>query len=368
MGSAKQSGGVLHPLSNEGTMTEKIDALFAPWDKPDSPGCRENKMLKLFILAAAAAMLAAIHNQPAEAAGEPPSLDLWPGQPPGETGSIGLEQDMTKPSDGFVGGRRVIRLGSVSRPTITLYRPNKAIDSGAAVLIAPGGGYQILAWDLEGTEIAEWLTSVGVTGIVLKYRVPRRPGDPADKPPVGPLQDAQRAMSLVRSRAQEWGIDPHRIGMLGFSAGGNLTVRTATLTDRAYAAVDATDRVSSRPDFMILVYPAYLAFGEGLANWLHVTKTPPQRSLSTPETTPPPLRRAVSGRISRSRRPAYPRNCTSTRPGATATGCARRTIWSPPGPRAASTGSAARGSSGTRGLPPLHRKGCVSLPVAAGGQ
>lgn len=232
--------------------------------------------LNLLILAAAAAMLAAIQHEPAEAAGESLTLDLWPGQPPGETDSIGPEQDVTKPSDNLVGGRRVIRLGNVSRPTITLYRPKKEIGTGAAVLIAPGGGYQILAWDLEGTEIAEWLASVGVTGILLRYRVPRRPGEPADEPPVRPLQDAQRAMSLVRSRAREWGIDPHRIGMLGFSAGGNLTARTATLTDRAYASVDAVDRVSSRPDFMILVYPADLAFGEGLAFWLRVTQeTPP---------------------------------------------------------------------------------------------
>jgi acetyl esterase/lipase len=189
--------------------------------------------MKVLILAVAAAMLAAIHNQSAEAADEPRTLDLWPGQPPGETGSIGPEQDATGPTDRLVGGRRVIRLGNVSRPTITLYRPKKEIDPpaarapGAAVLIAPGGGYQILAWDLEGTEIAEWLAWVGVTGIVLKYRVPRRPKDPADEPPVGPLQDAQRAMSLVRSRAREWGIDPRRIGMLGFSAGGNLTARAA---------------------------------------------------------------------------------------------------------------------------------------------
>src|SRR4051794_4735879 len=175
-----------------------------------------------------------------------PTFDVWPGQPPGETGSIGSEHDLTKPDDRSVGDRSVIRLGNVSRPTITLYRPTRESDTGAAVLIAPGGGYNILAWDLEGTEIAEWLVSVGVTGIVLKYRVPRRPRDPADEPPVGPLQDAQRAMSLVRSRAQEWRIDPHRIGMLGFSAGGNLTVRTAALTERAYAAMDDVDRVSSR--------------------------------------------------------------------------------------------------------------------------
>jgi hypothetical protein len=128
--------------------------------------------LNLLILAAAAAILAAIQHEPAEAAAEPLPLDLWPGQPPGETGSIGSEQDVTRPSDHLVAGRRVIRLGSVSRPTITLYRPSHEIDTGAAVLIAPGGGYQILAWDLEGTEIAEWLASAGVTGILSREQRP----------------------------------------------------------------------------------------------------------------------------------------------------------------------------------------------------
>jgi acetyl esterase/lipase len=243
-------------------------------------------ILPAFLSTTAAAMPAAAHTVAAVAAEQPLTLDVWPGQPPGETGAIGPEQDLTKPDDRSVGGRRVIRLGNVSRPTITLYRPKKEIDTGAAVLIAPGGGYNILAWDLEGTEISEWLASSGVTGIVLKYRVPRRPKDPTDEPPIGPLQDAQRAMSLARSHAQEWGIDPHRIGMLGFSAGGNLTARTAVIAERAYAAVDDVDRVSSRPDFMILVYPAYLAFGEGLAYWLHVTReTPPAFFVHTGDDT-----------------------------------------------------------------------------------
>jgi acetyl esterase/lipase len=140
-----------------------------------------------------------------------------------------------------------------------VYRPARDRDTGAAVLIAPGGGYAILAWDLEGVEVARWLNSIGVTGIILKYRVPRRPGTGKDAAPPQALMDAQRALSLVRSRAKDWGIDPKRIGMLGFSAGGHLTAWTATNFDRrAYTPLDAVDRVSCRPDFAVLVYPGYL--------------------------------------------------------------------------------------------------------------
>jgi acetyl esterase/lipase len=148
---------------------------------------------------------------------------------------------------------------NVSKPTLTVYRPERAKDTGAAVVICPGGGYHILAWDLEGVEVATWLNKLGVTGIVLKYRVPRPPGSPKAKPPVGPLQDAQRALSLVRSKAKEWNLDPKRIGILGFSAGGHLTAAAATNFDkRAYSPVDKIDKVSCRPDFAVLVYPAYL--------------------------------------------------------------------------------------------------------------
>jgi acetyl esterase/lipase len=127
------------------------------------------------------------------------------------------------------------------------------------MVICPGGGYWNLAWDLEGTEVAEWLNSVGMTGIVLKYRVPRRPGQIAAVPPPGPLLDAQRALSLVRSKALEWDIDPHKIGIVGFSAGGHLVIASAVNFDkRAYEAVDAVDKVSCRPDFGVAVYPGYL--------------------------------------------------------------------------------------------------------------
>jgi acetyl esterase/lipase len=190
------------------------------------------------------------------AADKPLVLDVWPGKAPGETADIGAEKFMEdKPGQ----KSNVKRLTNVSKPTITIFRPEKDKDTGAAVVIAPGGGYHILAWDLEGEEVATWLNSIGVTGIVLKYRVPRRADQPKDKPPVGPLQDAQRAMSLVRSKAPEWGIDPNRIGILGFSAGGHLAASTSCNFDqRAYEAIDATDKASCRPDFTILIYPAYL--------------------------------------------------------------------------------------------------------------
>jgi acetyl esterase/lipase len=189
-------------------------------------------------------------------AADPVVLDLWPGQPPGETGAVGpeTEQEPSKP-----GQRPVKRITNVTKPTLSVFRPAKEKDTGAAVIVAPGGGYNILAWDLEGEEVAAWLNSVGVTGIVLKYRVPRRPGQPKDQPPTVARMDAQRAVRVVRSKAADWGIDPNRLGMLGFSAGGHLTVWNATNPDKpAYEPVDAADTLSARPDFLVLVYPGYL--------------------------------------------------------------------------------------------------------------
>lgn len=191
----------------------------------------------------------------AQTAEKPEVLDVWPGKPPGETKPIGEEtlRDHTSP----VGGIKI--LGNVSKPTLTIYRPAKDKDTGAAVVICPGGGYNILAWDLEGTEVATWLNSIGVTGIVLKYRVPRRADQAKDKPPLGPLQDAQRAVRVVRSKAKEWKLDPKRIGILGFSAGGHLAASASTNFDKqSYEALDDLDKVECRPDFTVLVYPAYL--------------------------------------------------------------------------------------------------------------
>jgi acetyl esterase/lipase len=147
----------------------------------------------------------------------------------------------------------------VSKPTLTIYRPGKDLDTGTAVIICPGGGYWDLYWQLEGEEVAAWLNSIGVTGIILKYRVPRRPDEPKGEPARRPLQDAQRAVRLVRGKASEWGIHPGRIGIVGFSAGGHLAIATATgFEKRAYEPRDDWDRISCRPDFAIAVYPGYL--------------------------------------------------------------------------------------------------------------
>ena len=172
---------------------------------------------------------------------KPEVIQLWPGQAPGET-APGGEDKVEK--NGVV---------NVTRPTIAVYRPAKDKDTGAAIVVAPGGGYRVLAITHEGTDVASWLTSIGVTAVLLRYRVPRRPDDAEDKLP---LQDAQRAVSIVRSKAAEWGVDPARIGFLGFSAGGHLTANVSTNSDRrAYDAIDDADKASCRPDFAVLVYP-----------------------------------------------------------------------------------------------------------------
>ena len=187
----------------------------------------------------------------ASPAAEPIVWDVWPGLPPGETAQLSREYDSSGPSSRLVDGRRVTRLTNVSTPTLAIFKPEAEIDTGTAVIIAPGGGHRILAYDLEGTEVAEWLNSIGVTGIVLKYRVPIR--DPA-KPWLASAQDGQRAISLVRGRAREIGVDPARIGIMGFSAGGSPTRYAALVKDRLYAPVDRFDDISFRPDFAVPIY------------------------------------------------------------------------------------------------------------------
>lgn len=199
-------------------------------------------------MSCAAAVLLAISMGTAFAEG--PTLKLWPGRPPGETGDFGPERE-EPPKEGQ---RKVLRLTGVTEPSITLLRPDRP--NGAAVLIAPGGGYNILAWDLEGTEVAAWLNNLGITAVLLKYRVPRRD---KESPHTAPLMDAQRAVRLVRQNAASWGIDPNRLGMLGFSAGGHLAILTGTHFDvQTYEPVDEADRLSARPDFLIPIYAAYL--------------------------------------------------------------------------------------------------------------
>jgi acetyl esterase/lipase len=230
------------------------------------------------LLALVMAVAPAMGDDPPAAPGPkaaPVVIDLWPGGTgPGDPGGIGAEADQPPAA----GQRTVRRIQNVSHPTMTVYPAPREHNTGTAVIIAPGGGYNILAWDLEGVEVAGWLESLGVTSVVLKYRVPRRPGDAAGEPPLWPLQDIQRAMSLVRSRAGEWGIDPERVGVLGFSAGGNLAARAATQSEtRSYAAIDGADTQPLRPNFAVLVYPAYLAEKDGgLKSVYPVTKqTPP---------------------------------------------------------------------------------------------
>jgi acetyl esterase/lipase len=186
-------------------------------------------------------------------AADPQVIDVWPmKRAPGETAKFEKERYLEqKPNE-----KQVARLTDVIEPTLSVYAPEKDKANGTCVIICPGGGYSILAMDLEGTEVAEWLTKQGVTAIVLKYRVPKRANEAAH---VSPLKDAQRSVSLVRSKAKELGIDEKKIGILGFSAGGHLAAMTSMHFDtRTYDKLDAIDDVSSRPDFAILIYPAYL--------------------------------------------------------------------------------------------------------------
>ncbi len=208
-----------------------------------------------------------------------PVIQLWPeglpeGAKPVDAGAIEKlrEQEKADPE----------HIRYVESPTMSVYRATAESATGTAVIIFPGGGYNVLAWPKEGTEVAEWFNSIGVTAFVLKYRVPRR--DP-DSPQREPLQDAQRAISLVRHDAKEYGIDPNRIGLLGFSAGGHLTVAAAVETERTYAAVDAADKVDLRPNFICPIYSAYLGNHlrdnvAELGDWIKVKPEFPQTFLA----------------------------------------------------------------------------------------
>jgi acetyl esterase/lipase len=217
----------------------------------------------LFAFGAAVMLSTSLLAQPS---GWPPApghvtLNIWPGAVPGAPANPPAEADTTTEKDNLIAGRPLIRLGNVSVPTLTLYNAKQGVSgAGPAVVVFPGGGYNILAIDLEGTEVCDWFTSAGVNCVLLKYRVPKT--GPYPKSPAA-LQDAQRAMGLVREHAQEWGIDPKRVGVLGFSAGGHLAATLSThYEQRVYDPIDAADKLSCRPDFAVVVYPGYLALAD----------------------------------------------------------------------------------------------------------
>jgi acetyl esterase/lipase len=193
-------------------------------------------------------------------------VPLWPGAVPDAHPVTGPETSTTREKDHLVAGKPWTYVERVSQPTMTVYSP-KGKNTGAAVVVFPGGGYNVLAIDLEGTEVCEWLGSKGITCVLLKYRVPdsgprwngQREINP--KAPMA-LQDAQRTIGLIRLHAAEYHIDPHRIGVLGFSAGGHLVADISTHFDeRLYPAVDAADKESCRPDFAVALYPGHLWIG-----------------------------------------------------------------------------------------------------------
>ncbi len=205
------------------------------------------------------------------------SIRLFPAGAPGE------QKKMTEKDEGgaIVAGRPIIRLTNVSDPDITIYKATAAKATGTSMIVCPGGGYSVLAYDLEGSEVCEWLNNVGVTAILLKYRVPARGGRQRYETA---LQDVQRAISYTRHHAGKWNIDPTRIGVMGFSAGAHLSAMVSNhYQERTYPQVDAADTESCRPDFCLLVYPAYLD-GKNfqLAPEIKVTpNTPPTMIIQT---------------------------------------------------------------------------------------
>ncbi|MGE5406297.1 MAG: alpha/beta hydrolase [Methanosarcina sp.] len=176
---------------------------------------------------------------------------LWPGKVPGETSE--KKEPVAAPSR----NDNVYRISEVTNPSLEVFQAS-SVSSNGAVIVCPGGGYSILAYDKEGTEIATWLNKLGYTAFVLQYRVPQKKE--------GALQDIQRAIRLVRNDSKKWNIDPEKIGVIGFSAGGSLCARAGTMfSQRTYAAVDKADSLSCRPSFAMLIYPAYLDQGPDLS-------------------------------------------------------------------------------------------------------
>ena len=228
-------------------------------------------MMKRLIFILSVVFAASCMN--AQTAGWQPSaghtqVPIWPGAAPDAQPVAGPEVAKTTGKEFLVAGRPAVGVSNVTRPTLTVYSPTGK-NTGVAVVVFPGGGYQVLAIDLEGTEVCDWLTAKGITCVLLKYRVtdvgPYPKSGPYPESPMA-LEDAQRTMGLVRFHAAEWHIDPHKIGVLGFSAGGHLSAAISThFEKRLYPAVDAADKESCRPDFAVVIYPGHLSLSA--AKW-----------------------------------------------------------------------------------------------------
>ena len=190
------------------------------------------------------------------------TLPLWPNGNPEPSTITGPEIDPTTDANRMVWGKVTVRVTNVSKPTLSVYSPAAGKNTGAAALVFPGGGYTHLAWNIEGTEVCDWLNSIGMTCVLVKYRVPEKGQYPEN---VEDLEDAQQAMRLAREHAAEWGFDPKKVGVIGFSAGGHLAAVLSTHSDFQGKSVDAST-VDAKPDFQILVYPGSLRGPDGKVN------------------------------------------------------------------------------------------------------
>lgn len=222
---------------------------------------------KVLIIACFLLAASALHAQnPWEPSHGHTQIPIWPGVIPDARPASGPENMQSTGARSLVAGKPWLAIEHVAIPTMTVYSP-RGKNTGAAIIVFPGGGYEILAIDLEGTEVCDWLTIKGITCVILKYRVPAPRSSPDwGAYPQSPmaLEDAQRAIGLVRSRAPKWNIDPHKIGVLGFSAGGHLVAATSVHFDkRIYEDVDSADKESCRPDFAVALYPGHLSRKEG---------------------------------------------------------------------------------------------------------
>jgi acetyl esterase/lipase len=221
---------------------------------------RSTQVARMFPGFLAVLMLATAPALLADDRSTPPAIPLWAHDAPGSEGRSGDEK---------VTGTKEHHVSSIHKPSLTPFLSPKGKANGAAIIICPGGGHRFLSIDHEGYDVARWLNEHGIAGFVLKYRLANEPGS-TYKVDVDALADVRRAVRLVRSRAAEWGVDPARLGVMGFSAGGDLAMLSGTRFEKGRAdAVDRIDRLDSRPDFLVLIYPGFRP------NTMHVTKDTP---------------------------------------------------------------------------------------------